>query len=419
MKYFFNNVLFFHLLLYISSIFNEWNFENASFNLLNESNNYRYTYIIYKNIAENYEIILSKTIFKEGSLIKDENNLDIMINNNKKYSNNVDWEDIDNIISYNNIVHICPKGEFHPFYYDGINLYNHSMYNFPTNAISWDLKCFMYNGLLIAIYSGNYFLYSYNSELNGWIKINIDFKLNDLLWNRLKMSDDYNYLLPGLTISEDNNLALSKLYILLDFSIGIEIDSYKNFSKGLETSTLLYFDENNSFYFLSYDSDKILSGYYNNSEQITIDNIENIEPIINSHFNLEPNKIQYINNIKRKRYAFYQLNYNNIFYYGIFDILSNQILFNTKEEIKKYIPFSNYSMLAITENSAYEICAISVDGKCIEKCDNDEIIINTEGKNYCKCPNFYFIPGYKCIDTCNLNFYTSNNNQCGLCKDVN
>ena len=420
MKYFFDNVIFFILFFFVEANFLEWNFENASFNLLNETNNYRYSYIIYNKNVSNYELTLSKTIYKEGGVIKDENNLDIINknNNNEKFSVSVEWEDINNIIFYNNILHICPKGNFHPYYYNNQTLNTHSMYNFPTDVSSWDLKCFIYDDLLIAIYSGNDFLYSYNPDLNGWTKINIDFNLNDLLWNKLAIIDDTNYQLPGLTISQDNTLSLSKLNFLLDFSIGLGIESYKNITKGLQSNFLSYFDENSHFYFLSYDNEKILSGFYNDAQEITVDNIENINPVINTDFDLEQNNIQDINVIKDSRYLFYKIDINSKIHYGIFDIITNQILFNTNEAIKKYIPFSKYSMLAITDNSAYEICIISVDGKCIEKCDNDDIIINTKGKNYCKCPNYYFIPSYKCIDTCDLNFYINVNNQCGLCKDL-
>ena len=387
---------------------------------MNESNNYRYSYVVYNKEVSNYELTLTKTIYKGGSIIKDENNLDIINknNNNEKFSISVDWEDINNIFFYNNILHICPKGEFHPYYYNNQTLNMHSMYNFPTEVSSWDLKCFIYDGLFIAIYSGNDFLYSYNMDLNGWTKINIDFELNDLLWNKISISDDTTYQLPGLTVSEDNTLALSKLNFLIDFSVGLGIESYKNLTKGLQSSFLSYFDENNHFYFLSYDNYQILSGYYNGITEITVDNIEYINPVINTDFDLEHNIIQYINSIKGSRYSFYEIDINSELYYGIFDIITNQILFNTKEEIKKYIPISKYSMLAITDNSAYEICIISVDGKCIEKCDNDEIIINTKGKNYCKCPKYYFIPTYKCIDICDLNFYIDVDNQCGLCKDL-
>ena len=106
MKYFFDNIIFFILFFFIGTIFPEWNFENASFNLLNETNNYRYSYIIYNKDVSNYELTLRKTIYKEGSVIKDENNLDITNknNNNEKFSISIDWEDINNIFFYNNIL---------------------------------------------------------------------------------------------------------------------------------------------------------------------------------------------------------------------------------------------------------------------------------------------------------------------------
>ena len=337
MKYFFDNIIIFFLLFFfVETIFPEWNFENASFNLLNETNNYRYSYIIYNKDISNYELTLSKTIYKEGSVIKDENNLDIINknNNNEKFSVNVDWEDINNIIFYNNILHICPKGSFLPYYYDNKTLNIHSIYNFPTDVSSWDLKCFIYDDLLIAIYSGNDFLYSYNPDLNGWTKINIDFELNDLLWNKISIIDDNNYQLPGLTISQDNTLALSKLNFLLDFSIGLGIESYKNITKGLQSNFLSYFDENSYFYFLSYDNEKILSGYYNEVKEITVDNIENINPVINTDFDLEQNNIQNIKVIKDSRYSYYEidiiLGFNELFflilfYMNIFNILIDKI----------------------------------------------------------------------------------------------
>ena len=418
MKYLFYNILFLHLLIYISNNINEWNFIEASYNLLNTSNNYKYTYTIYNNKVSNYEVILTKNIYKDGTSIKDENILEIINTNNidEKYSDNVDWEDIDNIIFYNNILHICPKGNFHPFYYSNKNLNKHNIYNFPEDITSWDLKCFINDALLIAIYTGNNFLYAYNPDLEGWTKISLDFILNDLLWKQIKISDDYNYLLPGFTIFEDGSISLSKLNFLIDFSIGLGIESYNNLTQGL-SKTFSYFNDNNKFYFLSYDSDKILSGYYYDEHGISIDNIANIKPNINSVLDLD-GKLQEIKSIKETRYAFYKMEYNSLTYFGIFDIITNQILFNTKESINKFIPLSKYSMLAITDNSAYEICVISVNNKCLEKCDNDDIIINPEGKNYCKCPNLYFVPDYKCIDSCDINIYVNNSNKCGLCKHL-
>ena len=84
MKFLFYNFLLSQLFLYISTFDKEWNFKNASFNLLNESNNFRFKYVIYNKTISNYEVILSKTIYKNENLIKDENIIEITNTNNKQ-----------------------------------------------------------------------------------------------------------------------------------------------------------------------------------------------------------------------------------------------------------------------------------------------------------------------------------------------
>ena len=422
MKYLIYSLLFFHSLIYITSIFDEWNFEKASYNLLKASNNYAYSHIIYNYSISDYDIILTKVINKADNSIDDNNFLEINDKiNNDKYSFNVDWEDIDNIIYYNNIIHICPKGRFHPYFLNNYELNNHNMYNFPDDVNDWNLKCFLYDDLFFAIYNNQNFLYTFNSDLNGWIKLSFDFRINDLLWKEIKKVENNYYQLPGLIIYNDNNIALAKLNLIIDFSISIDVESYNNLTTGLYISKIYSdFEENNKFYFLTYNTNKIRSGFYIDDKSINLDNIENIKPNINSDLNLKDAIIYSMHIIKGTRYAYYIIEgINSMIFHGILDIITNKILFNTKETLNKFIPLSKYSMLAITKESAYEICAISAEGKCIEKCENDNIIINYEGPNYCKCPNLYFIPGYKCIHTCDLKFYINNNlNQCGLCKDL-
>ena len=79
--------------------------------------------------------------------------------------------------------------------------------------------------------------------------------------------------------------------------------------------------------------------------------------------------------IRNTKYAYYKI-YNIIkekSYYGIIDIVLNQILFNTDEEITTIKPYiensqsnSPNSVLVLTSNSAYRICALSVDVNCID-----------------------------------------------------
>ena len=81
-------------------------------------------------------------------------------------------------------------------------------------------------------------------------------------------------------------------------------------------------------------------------------------------------------------------------------------------------------MIAITNKSAYEICVIYKGDKCIEKCNNNEkLVINNEGKNYCKlnnnCPKYYSLPDNNCVDFCNtINYFINETEKiCGFCRD--
>jgi hypothetical protein len=172
------------------------------------------------------------------------------------------------------------------------------------------------------------------------------------------------------------------------------------------------------------------SGYYNGSEEITMENIGKIKVSLNNGTPLEfidnNISIKYLNFIRNTKYVFYELqnNKNNEIYHGIIDIQLNKVIFNTNETILEFKPYSNISMLAITENSAYKICALKneLGDDCIESCSgNENIILDSENSNKCgnKCNTKYIlIPDQICLDSCNENIYAINGNQCGLCKDI-
>ena len=63
-------------------------------------------------------------------------------------------------------------------------------------------------------------------------------------------------------------------------------------------------------------------------------------------------------------------------YHGIYDIKLDKIMFNTDVEIDTFIPYSDISMLAITKDTAYQICAIKDDNnKCISECTDGLVIL--------------------------------------------
>lgn len=88
-------------------------------------------------------------------------------------------------------------------------------------------------------------------------------------------------------------------------------------------------------------------------------------------------------------------------------------------------------MLALTKDSAYEICAIyDGDYNCLDTCNNPtaKIIYDTQKPNLCydtaiKCENYILMPNEVCIETCDENIFTiiddNNIKQCGLCRDLN
>jgi hypothetical protein len=92
---------------------------------------------------------------------------------------------------------------------------------------------------------------------------------------------------------------------------------------------------------------------------------------------------------------------------------------------------SNFSMLALTRDSAYEICPVYESNyNCLEACYNQyaKIIYDTQKPNLCydtviKCENYILMPNEVCIETCDESIFTiiddNNNKQCGLCRDLN
>ena len=77
-------------------------------------------------------------------------------------------------------------------------------------------------------------------------------------------------------------------------------------------------------------------------------------------------------------------------------------------------------MLAITNHSAYKICAYRDGNECVY-CDNKNIVLDSSNYNFCggTCNTQYILmPNNICIDTCDESIFIINNNECGLCKDL-
>ena len=184
---------------------------------------------------------------------------------------------------------------------------------------------------------------------------------------------------------------------------------------------------NDNLYFVTYNNSKIISGFTKLNGEVTKDTFNSIEMTINENSPLnfyDEITINKINFLEESQYLYYNISTDkNETFYGIIDIESNKVIYNTNKGISEFKPFSNSSMLAISDSSAYLICTFKSndDDKCLYKCDNNNPIIDTTNPNSCGnvCSNFTLIPENICIDSCDENIFTiKDNNQCGLCKDI-
>ena len=196
-----------------------------------------------------------------------------------------------------------------------------------------------------------------------------------------------------------------------------------------------YFIENNEkydFYWINYNNySDFESGYYNESQKITKDNLNIINIIKNENKSpflfLDKISIKQLKFITYTKYAYYEI-YNEdkkATYYGFIDIVLNKIVFNTDKNITLFQPYSNNSMIFIYDDYAYRFCAISNDynDDCIDECPKGKKpLYNLNSPNYCgtECNTRYiFIPNEYCIDECDENIYSINEkDECGLCKDL-
>ena len=150
--------------------------------------------------------------------------------------------------------------------------------------------------------------------------------------------------------------------------------------------------------------------------QITKNNVPNLE-----FFNdMEIEEMNFLLDNKFLYYKMKEVQKNGTIYYGIFDIVLNKIIFNTKEKINTFIPHTDGAMLAITSTTAYKICAYKNGNDCTDTCSNSQYLLDISG-NTCgsSCPNgkYLFNPSGVCIDQCDPNIYVLDNNICQLCKD--
>ena len=416
-----------------------WNLEKSSINLLKEGNEK-----IISNInMYNTKGLLTKKIIKDGNEIKEENY--IKINDEPEVKENFDG--LDSVYYINNVGHfVCPTGTNYLLQHannsnDKININVEGI----SSNLNWELKCFYHqetNFMIVSFLNQEQIQKIYALDLSDYSKnepkwssdgpVFFDFLLNK---NKMEMEKEQNkYNMFGI-ILRDNNILLTNIKLTIDSenTKNIYYDDNKLDKFNLTTKSIYnhaYFVPNNLFYWMSSNTtEDFKSGYSIDGLDLNSNTIsKNIKNNFKSPFYFF-NKVKIIklDMIRNTRFVYYEVLYNETkkeIYRGIIDLKINKIIFNTNENLINFKPLTNYSMLAFTNENAYEICAIKdrENGKCIDECSSGQILLDTENGNYCgdssNCQNYILKPYEICIESCDEKFYTKKDKECGLCKDL-
>ena len=427
---------FCYLIIQVLSVVPEWDLTKAGQNIL--GSNTEITIEIERRVLYNVEMIMKKRLTKTDEGIKVTNLLTIAGKEEE-----VDFDQVESFYYLFNIYIVCPKGSYHPYNFSDKKEIK------PDEKFSgenWDLKCFKHvrSNYFLVFYlmnGNNINMYLTNMDNINWyggasiekdnIKETYDFLLKD------EKNPGYNTYQMLAILNEENNIRLVNLAYFLEQGDDKQyVKSYVRqgiIEKRIHTQA--YFKNKGDeryFYYLTYnDINDFKTGYSTSPIKISDDYYNIIGKVHikfndNPHFeffdNMEIKKMKFLSYNKFLYYEMKSLN-NNDKYYGIFDVELNKIIFNTKEEITQFIPYNRMSILAVTKEKAYKICAYNSNNDCIDTCENnDKFILDIEGNKCgqgCSDGKLTFIPLEVCINKCNEDYYVISDNKCGLCKDMN
>ena len=440
-------ILFLELICLSNTFFPIWDFDN---NVI-ELNRYYQKYVLCDKWSNEVYIQIQRILSSNENKLNISHNLILQKISlygveASVYKEKIEFDYVETAIYHKGYFFVCPKGKFHVYIFrDGaeIGLLD------GENKIEgdWELKCFWIKEkyILIVSYSKDNILYQYNLDKTDKRYLDQNEIYNgiyDIKFNSNQIFDANGNIHSIAFINKNKELILNELQFFLDFTyFDWQIDdSYERKINDINyNNNKAYFSRDNdsyNFYWISYDDSNAFnfdSGFYNDNEEITVDNLKNINIFTNkdkSPFEFyDKFIIKEMNVIPDTKYFYYEI-YNeekNVTYHGIIDIVLNKIIFNTDKELTKFIPYSNNSMLAFYNEIPYKICVISNGTDCIDECPNEikhihNINLNNICTNKCSGKQFLFMPYELCIDNCDLNIYTKKNGesftQCGLCKNL-
>ena len=418
--------------LHLSAI-PSWTFSSLAIDLL--TSNY-YEYNIYSHNDNN--IYLNKEIRRDGNGIISTNN----ILKFDSYTRNVQYESIDS--TYKNTIRcpylVCPNGNFHLKKYENSNGETDiNPRSFDLNG-KWTLRCYWHDtGHFILFYSNNGENNLAITKNNGesWISYAklpgdlFDFKLTQ---GSGVETGEYPIIYLG---NKGGTLKLISQKMVLKSGVNENVNvngggGEKEICQTKTNTQAYFYDENDMFYYITYDDTNFESGYSTSTDiggyiSLSYFGIKKNEK---SPFSFVDNiEIKEINLIKNSQYAYYEI-YNkdkDITYHGLIDIKLNKVMYNFEDNIQTFIPFSRTEMWAVTSTSAYKICIVKSGNSCIDTCLGSNNLMLDPSQNKCQsnCDEgkIKLMPEEICIDSslCDTNTYVLNDGEteCGSCQYIN
>ena len=423
---------------YLIAIIPEWNITKIGDNIMT-SDSITYT-VCTKYYKTNHKAVLTRTLTKENGTITKTNKVKV----NDDQEKIVEFDDIGSFHYLNERYYICPKGSHHLYDYLS-DQYIKPKENFEAKE-KFQLKCTYHETsstfLVFYLLNGKNYIYGIYikkedadiADIKRIAPVGIelyDYKLDE----NLISGTDADYYMLALT-NQGSNIILGSLKAILRQNDNYYFDQRLNQVGSIPIGKVMsytqsYFkvsenDDYMDFYYIAYnDINNFYSGYskyapsYSDVSKVTVNSSK-----VSFEF-YEDVEIEEMNFMPYNRYVYYKMKLKNSSetkYYGIYDTKLFKVIFNTKEYIKYYIPYSSLEMLAITNDSAYRICSMKDinNDKCVDYCSNN-YLLDTEGN---KCSDSYVCPDNKimlvpsgvCNQTCDENIYYLNGNECGLCQ---
>ena len=433
-KVFFSLIICF-LVFQALSVVPEWDLSKAGEDLL--GTNSEITIEVNHRRFLSVDMIMKKKLTKENGSIKIKNLLNIAGTEKE-----VPFDQVESYYNLFSTYIVCPKGKYHPYNF------NTKEEVIPKDFVgeNWDLRCYKHNIFFLVFYlmnGDNANIYLTNMKKIDWY--------NGASIDKEKIRETYDFLLQEdkdkygnyqmmSILNKDNNIKLAYLAYKLEEGEGKQYVDYQRDIQIIEKGsyTQAYFknstDNDKYFYYFTYnDITDFKSGYSTSSIGVKSDYYyvfddfkfqNNDYPHFEFFDNMKIEKMEFLLYNKFIYYEMVSLNNSDVHYYGIFDVKLNKIIFNTKEEITDFIPYNEMTMLAVTKDKAYKICAYKDNNNCVDTCSNNYLLDiegNTCGTTECPSGKLSFMPLGVCIneDKCDENYYVIDNNKCGLCKDIN